>query len=72
MADYRCRECDTIVPRGHRMQYCQCGQVFVDWGSSGGKGTYVRVGWPGDDPEKWIEIIEEDAATATRKDTSNV
>jgi hypothetical protein len=59
MDDYRCRFCDTVVPRGHRMQYCQCGQVFVDWGS-GGKGTTVRVGWPDGHPDEWIETIDKE------------
>ncbi len=56
MADYCCKKCNTIVPRGHRMQFCKCGKVWVDWGA-GGKSSIVRVGWPDGDPNEWIEPV---------------
>jgi hypothetical protein len=40
------------------MQYCQCGKVWVDWGA-GGRSSTVRVGWPGGNPDDWIETIDE-------------
>jgi hypothetical protein len=61
MTDYRCKKCDTIVPRGHRMQYCQCGKIWADWGADG-KGSTVRVGWPDGDPQDWIEVIGAEAS----------
>jgi hypothetical protein len=64
--NYRCKKCDTIVPRGYRMQSCECGKVEVDWGSSGGKGDclYVRVLWPGGDHDEWVEVIPESPTQA--------
>lgn len=56
--DYRCKSCGSIVPRGHRMQYCQCRKIWVDWGA-GGRSSTVRVGWPGGNPDDWIETIDE-------------
>lgn len=57
-ASYRCRACKALVPRGHRMQYCQCGSIWVDWGA-GGKSSCIRVGWPHGNPEDWVETILE-------------
>ncbi len=57
-ADYRCKSCNSVVPRGYRMQSCQCGKVSVDWGA-GGRGSIAQVIWPGGNPDDWVETIDE-------------
>jgi hypothetical protein len=54
---YRCKKCDSFIPRGHRMQSCECGQVYVDWGN-GGISPWTRVLWPGGDPDDWIIVYK--------------
>lgn len=52
--DYRCKKCDSIVPRGthHRMTSCTCGAVQVDRGWYGS-----RVLWKGGNREDVVEEI---------------
>ena len=54
IVDYRCRKCNTIVPRGthHKMESCKCGKVLVDRGWYGN-----RVLWPSGGKDEWIEVI---------------
>ena len=45
--DYRCRKCDSVVPRGthHKMSSCHCGAVMVDRGWYGSRrleGPHLR------------------------------
>lgn len=51
--DYRCRKCDSVVPRGthHRMSSCHCGAVMVDRGWYG-----ARVVWKG---HTYADVVEE-------------
>jgi hypothetical protein len=52
--NYRCRKCKTIVPRGWRMQSCECGSVTVDFSVDDGLHG-VRILWPGGKLEDWVE-----------------
>ena len=65
MVEFRCKSCNTIVPRGHRMQQCECGSVFVDWGA-GGKSSIVGIDWPTGDEDEWVEVIKTEGDNATR------
>lgn len=53
-ADYRCKHCLSIVPRGthHKMESCECGKVMVDRGWYGS-----RVLFPSAPMEDHVEII---------------
>ena len=64
---YRCKKCNTTVPRGHRMQYCECGSIFVDWGA-GGKGATIRTGWPDGHFNDWIEMVESQSPVLVPKE----
>lgn len=66
--DYRCKACNSIVPRGYRMQSCQCGKVSVDWGAD--KSSTIRVLWPGGNPDEWVETVDEMMAPKPKDDAS--
>ena len=52
--DYRCKKCNTVVPRGThlKMETCKCGAVQVDRGWYGSK-----TSWPSGKREDWIEEL---------------
>jgi len=56
-ADYRCKSCGGVVPRGYRMKQCSCGKVMVDWGAS--NYSTIRVLWPSGNPDDWVEVIDQ-------------
>jgi len=58
MTEYMCKHCQTIVPRGWRMQGCKCGKVAVDWSVDNGKHG-VRLIFPGMPVEDHILEIDE-------------
>lgn len=52
--DYRCKSCNTIVPRGShlKMESCKCGKVQVDRGWYGS-----RVLWTDGEYADVVEVI---------------
>jgi hypothetical protein len=52
----RCRKCLDEIESfyTHDFKYCKCGSVFIDGGLD-----YCRYGYPGGEPEDWIESLVE-------------
>ena len=50
----RCKACNDIIESFtvHDFKRCRCGKVFIDGGLE-----YSRWGWPGGDPDDWVEIL---------------
>lgn len=57
--------CGTILESRHRHDFrrCACRKVYVDGGND-----YLRCGWPGGNPNDYIEVLE-DAKRDTKHDS---
>lgn len=56
MKRIRCKKCGDVIQSlsRHDFRECKCGSVFMDGG-----GDYTRYGWPGGDPEDYVEFLDE-------------